>query len=102
MCIQHWKNKFASEYDRNFTTEVFIVTKIVNHLPITIYTVKDTDKNKIQGNFYANELSSLKDIIFIVEKVVMKKIINGKEYGLVKWDNRVVYPFPPFFAYCLF
>ena len=85
--IQRWKNKFARGYDRNFTTEVFIVTKILDHLPITMYTVKDTDQNKIQGNFYANELSSVKGNIFIVEKIVKKKIINGEEYGLVKWEG---------------
>ena len=52
-----------------------------------MYTVKDTDKNKIQGNFYANELSSVKGNIFTVEKIVKKKIVNGEEYGLVKWEG---------------
>ena len=87
MRIQRWKNKFARGYDRNFTTEVFVVSKILDHLPITMYTVKDTDKNKIQGNFYANELSSVKGNIFIVERIVKKKLINGVEYGLVKWEG---------------
>ncbi len=85
--IQRWKNKFARGYDRNFTTEVFIVSKILNHLPITMYTVRDTDKNKIQGNFYSNELSAVKGDIFLVEKIIRKKKIDGVEYGLVKWEG---------------
>ena len=52
-----------------------------------MYTVKDTDRNKIQGNVYANEQSSVKGNIFIVQKIVKKKIINGEEYGLVKWEG---------------
>lgn len=85
--IQRWKNKFARGYDRNFSTEVFVVMKVLDHLPITMYTVKDTEKNKIQGNFYANELSAVKGDIFLVEKVLKKKVINGEEYGLIKWEG---------------
>lgn len=85
--IQRWKNKFARGYDRNFSTEVFIVTKVLSHLPITMYTVKDTEKNRIQGNFYANELSSVKGNLFLVEKIIRKKKIDGEEYGLVKWEG---------------
>ena len=29
----------------------------------------------------------MKGNIFIVEKIVKKKLINGEEYGLVKWEG---------------
>ena len=85
--IQRWKNKFARGYEKNFTTEVFTVAKVLNHLPITMYTIADAEKNNILGNFYAEELSLVKGNIFNIEKIIRKKKIDGVEWGLIKWEG---------------
>ena len=85
--LQRWKNKFARGYDKNFTTEVFKISKVLNHLPITMYTVIDAEKNEIKGNFYAEELSLVEGSIFLIEKIIKKKKINNQEWGLIKWEG---------------
>ena len=54
--IQKLKNKFSRGYEKNFTTEVIIISKVLSHLPIRMYTVSDLNDNHICGNFYAEEL----------------------------------------------
>ncbi len=88
--IQRWKNKFARGYSQNFTTEVFVIEKVLKHLPITMYTVKDLEENTVVGNFYAEELSLVKGNVFLVEKIVKKKKIRNINWVLVKWEG-----FPP-------
>ena len=88
--IQRWKNKFARGYSQNFTTEVFLVEKVLNHLPITMYTIKDLEDNTIVGNFYAEELSLVKGNVFLVEKIIKKKKIGKITWAFVKWEG-----FPP-------
>lgn len=85
--IQKWKNKFSRGYEKNFTTEVFRITKVLKHLPITMYTVSDLNEQKILGNFYAEELSVVKGDVFLVEKIVKRKKINNIKYVLVKWEG---------------
>ena len=85
--LQRWKNKFARGYDKNFTTEIFKISEVLNHLPITMYTVIDADKNEIKGNFYAEELSLVEGSIFLIEKIIKKKKINNVEWGLIKWEG---------------
>ena len=67
--IQKFKNKFSRGYEKNFTTEVFIISKVLSHLPIRMYTISDLNDNHICGKFYAEELSPVTGNIFNVEKV---------------------------------
>lgn len=85
--IQKWKNKFSRGYEQNYTTEVFRVSKILAHLPITMYTVSDLENQKILGNFYAEELSAVKGDVFLVEKIVDRKKIRNIKHVLVKWEG---------------
>ena len=85
--IQKLKNKFSRGYEKNFTTEVFIISKVLSHLPIRMYTVSDFNGNRIRGNFYAEELSPVTGNIFTVEKVLKRKTEKNKKYVFVKWEG---------------
>eukprot|EP00732_Lithocolla_globosa_P002238 Lithocolla_globosa_v1_NODE_1406_length_2601_cov_198.602121.p1 type:complete len:363 gc:universal NODE_1406_length_2601_cov_198.602121:1458-2546(+) len=49
------KDKFAKESDGNFTLETFVVSKVLNTLPIT-YKIRDKDGEEIKGSFYSQEM----------------------------------------------
>jgi hypothetical protein len=85
--IHKWKNKFSRGYQQNFSTEVFKIDKILDHLPITMYTLKDLKDETITGNFYAEELSIVKGKVYIIDKVLEEKTMKGKKWFLVRWEG---------------
>jgi len=55
--IQKEKRIFNRGYQPTFTDEVFKVSQILDHLPITMYKLTEWDEvTEIQGNFYPEEL----------------------------------------------
>ena len=85
--IHKWKNKFSRGYNQSFTTEIFKVVKILDHLPVTMYTLSDLNDEKIKGNFYPEEMSLVTGDIFIVEKVLREKTENKSKWVFVKWEG---------------
>jgi len=85
--IQKDKNKFTRGYDRNYTTNIFYITEILDHLPITMYKLSDFDNNVIKGNFYSEELSKIVGDVFKVEKIIKKAVIDGVRKLFVKWEG---------------
>lgn len=51
------KNIFQNKYHRNWTTEIFVISKIQFTTPIT-YRIKDLQGEEIEGSFYKQELQS--------------------------------------------
>ena len=85
--IHKWKNKFTRGYKQSFSTEVFKIHKILDHLPITMYSIVDMNNEQIIGNFYPEELSLVKGDRYIVEKVIKTQVKKGKKWFLVKWEG---------------
>ena len=81
------KNKFSRGYTRTFTIEVFQVDKILSHLPITMYTLKDLNNIEIHGNFYPEELSIVKGNVFKIDKILKTAKIRGVKKNFVKWEG---------------
>lgn len=57
--ITRKKELFSNKYERNWTTEIFLIDKIYYTNPIT-YSVKDLDGEEILGKFYKYELQLTK------------------------------------------
>ncbi|KAK7595000.1 hypothetical protein V9T40_001433 [Parthenolecanium corni] len=53
--IPTWKNLFGNKYRRNWTKEIFYISKICYTDPIT-YEIKDNQDEPIHGHFYKQEL----------------------------------------------
>lgn len=79
--ISKHKTIFEKGYTPNWSTEIFIVEKILQTNPIT-YILKDMNNQKIQGLFYNYEMQKTKHANnYLVEKILKKK---GNKV-LVKW-----------------
>ena len=53
--ISKYKNIFAKGYTRNWSEEVFVISKIKNTVPWT-YLINDLNGEQITGSFYDKEL----------------------------------------------
>ena len=70
-----YKNIFAKEYRPNWSEEIFIIKKIKNTVRWT-YVINDLNGEEIIGTFYENELQSIKQNEFRIEKVIKRKGVN--------------------------
>ena len=80
--ISKHKNIFAKGYTRNWSEEIFVITKIKNTVPWT-YVINDLNGEEIIGTFYEKELQKTNQKEFRIEKVLKKK--GDKLY--VKWKG---------------
>ncbi|RWS23108.1 hypothetical protein B4U80_04805 [Leptotrombidium deliense] len=80
--------KFNIGYEQNYTTEIFEICEIRKTNPIT-YKIKDFNNEIIEGIFYEEELVKYnkKNDVYIFEKIIRKKKVNGKYKYLVKWKD---------------
>lgn len=79
--ISHVKHMMEKGYTPNWTTEIFTITEVVNTNPIT-YKLKDYQNKPIDGSFYQEELTSVRDPdVYLVEKVLQRR----RDKVLVKW-----------------
>ena len=77
-----YKNIFAKGYTPNWSSEVFVVSKIKNTVPWT-YIINDLNGEEIIGTFYEKELQKTNQKEFRIEKVIRRK--GDKLY--VKWKG---------------
>ena len=79
--ISRLKGTFEKGYTANWSSELFVVTKVEPTFPVT-YKLRDYHGRSIQGGFYTEELQKVKHSdIYLVEKIIRKRV--GKV--LVKW-----------------
>lgn len=79
--ISKYKHIFNKGYTRNWTTEVFTISKVYNTNPIT-YQIKEGKNNIILGCFYEQEIKLTNyPNTYLVERVVRRK----KKKIFVKW-----------------
>ena len=80
--ISKCKNIFAKGYIKNWSEELFIVSKIKETVPWT-YVIRDLIGGKIAGSFYEKELQKANQKEYRIEKVIKRK--DEKFY--VKWKG---------------
>ena len=82
--ISRVKGLFEKGYLPNWSEQVY---KIINIKPTTptTYNLADLNNDIIKGSFYEKELQQTDQEVFRIEKVLRKKKVKGKQYGLVKW-----------------
>ena len=85
--LQADKGVFKRGYLPTFTEEIFKISKILDHLPITMYSVEEWDGTPIHGNFYPEELTLVKGDVFKIEKIIRSGKHNGVPSRLVKWQG---------------
>ena len=75
------RGNFHRGYLEDFTTEYFIIEKVLKNLPVPRYNVKDYNGEPIRGKFFEDELVLYKPPEFFESEVLKKrKTKRGVEY----------------------
>lgn len=83
------KKHFAKGFEKNWTEEVFIISRVIKH-PVPVYEVKDLSGETIEGNFYEQELQKVivpKNKVYRIEQILEMKGTGKKKTVLVKWKG---------------
>ena len=86
--LAKFKTPFTKAYNENWTHELFIITDRNSQQGIAQYSVKGWDNQPVQGRFFTEELEKVRvnqNTTYMIEKVIKKKKINGKEGFIVRW-----------------
>ena len=82
------KTVFHRGYKEQSNFEVFNIYKIKKTLPKPLYYLETYDKkDKLEGGFYAHEITPVNSDIFRVEKVIKTRQRRGKVEHFVKWKG---------------
>jgi hypothetical protein len=82
--ITKYKTVFEKGYWPNWTEEVFVISEMKPTIPIT-YKIKDDQGEPVAGSFYERELQKTNQEIFRIEKVIRRRMKNGRKEAYVKW-----------------
>lgn len=85
--ISKYKHVFSKGYDANWSTEIFLIHKILSTHPIT-YQLRDQNSEVIVGSYYKEELQRVKPSdTFHIENIISTRKRKGKTQYLVKWKD---------------
>jgi hypothetical protein len=80
------KEKMSRGYQERFNQEHYKIVEVVTRQPIVMYKLQSMDTLEIiQGNFYENELQVIDGDVFKVDRIVKRRIKNGRKEVLIKW-----------------
>lgn len=79
--MSKYKSLFEKGYTRNWSTEIFRVSKILPTIPVT-YLLTDLNDEPIRGCFYEEEIQKTNNNgVYLIEKTIRRK--GNKLF--VKW-----------------
>lgn len=86
--ISKYKTVFEKGYLPNFTSEIFVIVKVLKRIP-TVYVIEDLNGETVDGTFYEQELVKVPDTknIYEIEKIVKSRHRHGIKEVLIKWKN---------------
>ena len=91
MRVAYFKTKpFDRAYDEQFSGEVFTIRKREMIESIPFHFLKDYSGGDIKGSFYESEITPVRfdeNALFKIEKVPKKRIRNGVEEYLIKYQS---------------
>jgi len=85
------RKSFRKGYLPNFTTEIFIINKVLRTAPVT-YKLKDMNDEEIIGSFYEDEMVLYDSELYEIEKVLKtsrnKILVKWKGYEVPSWISK--------------
>ena len=87
--ISRDKKHFAKGYERNWSEEIFKVSRVIRH-PVPVYELKDLSGEVIDGTFYEQELQKVivpKHKTYKIEEILEMKGSGENKKVLVKWKG---------------
>jgi hypothetical protein len=88
--ISKEKIKFAKGGEQNYTTEVFLIIKVICRIPRPVYELEDLNQKLIDGQFFNEELSTVlitKRTTFKIDKILSTRVRRGFREYLVRWKG---------------
>jgi len=86
--ISRGKVKFAKSAERNFSTEIFRIAKVIERRPRPLYQLEDLNGTPIEGQFYLEELTRFRVTrrkVYKIDKILNKRVRRGILEYLVRW-----------------
>jgi Integrase core domain len=79
-------DRFARGYDEQFSREQCKIVEVKTNMAIPMYTLQSLDTDEvIKGGFYQNELTARLSDENTIERVLLRRRVNGVEELYVKW-----------------
>jgi hypothetical protein len=81
------KHPFEKGHEANFTRELYRISQVLDNDPIQ-YRLEALNKEPVLGKFYESEItpaSEEKDKLYLIDKILDRKVENGQELVLVSW-----------------
>jgi len=86
--ISKEKAKFAKSAEKNFSTEIFRIAKVIPRTPRPVYGLEGLNKQPIDGTFYTEELKPVvvtKQTQFKIDKILSTRVRRGIKEHKVRW-----------------
>jgi hypothetical protein len=88
--ISKEKLKFAKGGEKNYTTDVFRIIKVIHKTPRPVYELKDLNQKVIDGQYFNEELTPVritKRTTFQIDKFLATRVRRGIREYLVRWKG---------------
>ena len=88
--ISKEKAKFAKSAEQNFSTEIFLIIKVIHRTPRPVYELEDLNRKVIDGKFYEEEITPVritKQTHFQIDKILAMRTRRGIKQHLVLWKG---------------
>ena len=86
--ISKEKMRFAKAAEKNFSTEIFRVTRVIEIWPRAFYELQDINGSQIDGQFYRKELTPVRitdRTFYKIDKILDKRVRRGIREYLIRW-----------------
>jgi hypothetical protein len=86
--ISKGKMQFAKGFEQNWSLEEFKISKVLRRSPRHLYELEDRRGESIEGQFYAEELISVKigkKTEYLGDKILDSRVRRGIREHLVRW-----------------
>jgi hypothetical protein len=86
--VSKYKNPFDKGYFSNYSSAIYKIHSVNRKFPNSYRLSDYYGKNILLGSFYDQELLPTKHPdLFLVEKILQKKKVNGVDMVLIKWSG---------------
>lgn len=85
--ISKYRHAFSRGYDKNWSTEIFVVSEVKRTDPVT-YKIRDLMDEEIIGSYYDKELQRVqKPETFMIEEILERRKVGKQNQLLVKYKG---------------
>ena len=88
--ISREKGIFGRGYEANWSTEEFVICKVIRtHSGLIMYKVKDHHNETIKGSFYPQEVQEIErdNEVYQVDEIISSRRRRGRREVLVHWQG---------------